>query len=120
MVLTSRGHKVFIVSPQKVAALRRYYKKHTKSDRIDSRVLAKLPLVDSENLNELYLPNSTIGAINGYCKHRAKIAEAIGSRKSRIQAIFTSVNPKLFECFSDNKFTKVARASCANMLTHSK
>lgn len=100
--------------------MRRYYKKHTKSDRIDSRVLAKLPLVDSENLNELYLPNSTIGAINGYCKHRAKIAEAIGSRKSRIQAIFTSVNPKLFECFSDNKFTKVARASCANMLTHSK
>lgn len=108
--LVSRGHKVFLVAPQKVADLRRYYKKHTKSDKIDTRVLAKLPLIDPENLNELYLPDSIIGALKGYCKQRSNISEAISAKKKRIQAIFTSVSPKLMECFSDNKFTKTARA----------
>lgn len=108
--LIARGHKVFLVAPQKVADLRKYYKKYTKSDRIDSRVLAKLPIVDSENLNELYLPEPIIAALKGYCKQRAKIVDSICARKTRIQAMFTSVSPKLMEAFGEDKFTQVSRA----------
>lgn len=108
--LISNGYKVFLVAPQKVSALRKYYKKYTKSDRIDSRILAKLPTIDPENLNELYLPEPIIGALKGYCKQRARIMDSISARKTRIQAMFTSVSPKLMESFGENKFTKVARA----------
>ena len=39
---------VYLVNSQQVPDLRKYFKKHAKSDRIDARVLAKLPLVDEE------------------------------------------------------------------------
>lgn len=112
--LVSKGYKVFLVNPQKVAALRKFYNKYTKSDRIDSRVLAKLPLVDPENLNELYLPNHIIGSLKNYCKQRVKIVGSISARKNRIQAIFSSLIPKLMNTFNENKFTKGTRAFMRN------
>jgi transposase len=36
------GVTVYLVNSQQVADLRRFYKRHAKSDRIDARVLAKL------------------------------------------------------------------------------
>ncbi len=41
-----------------MADLRRYYKRHAKSDRIDARVLARLPLVNLEHLHRLRLPTA--------------------------------------------------------------
>ena len=108
--LIAQDHTVFSVSPQKAADLRKYYRKHTKSDRIDAQVLAKLPLIDPENLNQLWLPDSVIGALKGYCKQRDKIVGNISSRKIRIEAHFTCVNPKLMETFGKNKFTAMSRA----------
>ena len=46
---------VFRVSGTKAAALRKFYRAHTKTDRIDARVLARMPMVD-EGLHELVLP----------------------------------------------------------------
>ena len=40
---------------QKVAALRRYLRTSAKSDRIDALTLAKMPFIDPERLDELYL-----------------------------------------------------------------
>ena len=37
---------IYLVNSQEVADLRRYYQRHAKSDRIDTRVLARLPLVN--------------------------------------------------------------------------
>jgi transposase len=50
---------VYLVNSQEVADLRRYYKRHAKSDRIDARVLARLPLVNSDKLHRLVLPSAT-------------------------------------------------------------
>ena len=50
---------VFLVNSQEVADLRRYYKRHAKSDRIDARVLARLPLVNPDKLHRLVLPAAT-------------------------------------------------------------
>ena len=49
--------KLFRVSGTKAAALRKFYRAHTKNDRIDSRVLARMPLVD-DGLHELVLPDA--------------------------------------------------------------
>src|SRR5215203_4600262 len=39
-----RGASVVLVPPERSADLRRYYAKHTKSDRLDSQLLARLPM----------------------------------------------------------------------------
>ena len=40
-----------MVPPEQSADLRDYYNKHTKTDRLDSKVLARLPLLHPEGLH---------------------------------------------------------------------
>ena len=40
----ARGHRVFRVSSQKAADLRRFFSRHTKTNGIDADTLARLPL----------------------------------------------------------------------------
>src|SRR6266571_250454 len=47
-----RGAHVVIVPPERSADLRAYFSKHAKSDRLDSRMLARLPMLHPEGLNE--------------------------------------------------------------------
>src|SRR3990172_4697143 len=46
------GARVVLVPPERSADLRAYYSKHTKTDRLDSRLLARLPLLHPEGLHE--------------------------------------------------------------------
>ena len=63
-----RGVRVYVVNSQQVADLRRYYKRHAKSDRIDARVLAKLPVVSPEKLHPLQLSSAEHLACQRGCK----------------------------------------------------
>jgi hypothetical protein len=40
-----------LVPPERSADLRRYYAKHTKSDRLDSQLLARLPMLHPDGLH---------------------------------------------------------------------
>jgi transposase len=44
------GAQVVLVPPERSADLRRYYAKHTKSDRLDSQLLARLPMLHPDGL----------------------------------------------------------------------
>lgn len=46
-----RGASVVLVPPERSADLRAYYSKHAKTDRLDSRILARLPLLHPEGLH---------------------------------------------------------------------
>jgi transposase len=46
-----RGASVVLVPPEQAADLRAYYAKHTKTDRLDSRVLARLPVLHPDGLH---------------------------------------------------------------------
>jgi hypothetical protein len=46
-----RGAHVVLVSAERSSDLRAYYAKHTKSDRLDSVLLARLPLLHPEGLH---------------------------------------------------------------------
>src|SRR3712207_5539618 len=46
-----RGARVVLVSAERSSDLRAYYAKHTKSDRLDSVLLARLPLLHPEGLH---------------------------------------------------------------------
>lgn len=46
----ARGATVVLVPPEQSKDLRSYYSKHTKTDKLDSRILARLPLLHPEGL----------------------------------------------------------------------
>ncbi len=44
----SKGATVVMVPPEQAADLRDYFNKHAKTDRLDSRILAKVPLLHAD------------------------------------------------------------------------
>jgi transposase len=66
--LIMRAVTVYLVNGQQVADLRRFYKRHAKSDRIDARVLAKLYLVAQEKLHALSLSPAELFSLQRACK----------------------------------------------------
>jgi hypothetical protein len=74
---------VYLVNSQQVADLRKYYKKHAKSDRIDARVLAKLPVVDEEKLHRLELAGATALACQRGCKQLERLLKQYTAAQNR-------------------------------------
>jgi cell division protein FtsB len=81
------GVTVYLVNAQQVADLRRYYKRHAKSDRIDARVLARLPLVNPDKLHRLRWPSATMLACQRACKQLDRLDGQIIAIQNRLQAI---------------------------------
>lgn len=78
--------RLYLVNAQQVADLRRFYKRHAKSDRIDARLLAKLPLINREQMHELVLPDAVILACQRSCKQLDRLEDEITALKNRILA----------------------------------
>lgn len=78
---------IHLVNSQQVADLRRFYKKHAKSDRIDVRVLVKLPVVCPEKLHPMTLPSANHFACQRGCKELDHLSSLATAQKNRIQAI---------------------------------
>lgn len=49
----ARGAVVSVVPPEQSADLRDYYNKHTKTDRLDSKMLARMPMLHPDGLRRL-------------------------------------------------------------------
>jgi transposase len=101
VVAKKRGHAVYRVKSEKVSDLRKYYKKHTKTDRIDADTLAKIPLVDYDSLYEVELPQADLQALNRMVRQHEKLTTSIAIRKRRIQDLICFAVPLLLECFND-------------------
>jgi transposase len=97
-----RGVKVYLVNSQQVADLRRYYRKHAKSDRIDARVLAKLPIVSPEKLHPLQLISATQLACQRGCKELDRLIDLSTAIHNRLRAIDRFAWPGLEKVLLDN------------------
>ncbi len=84
---TRHGVPVFLVNSQEVADLRRYYQRHAKSDRIDARVLVRLPVVNPEQLHRLHLSPATTLACQRACKQLDRLDSQIVALKNRLEAL---------------------------------
>ena len=107
--LIAKGHRVYRVTTQKSHDFRKFLDKHTKSDRIDARALAKLPLVSEDDVYELVLPTHDLGTLSRKAKHMAKLIKETSAHKLRIQSIFDMTNPKVLKAFGEDKFSKAGR-----------
>ncbi len=85
--LLRHGVVVYLVNSQQVADLRRFYKKHAKSDRIDARVLAKLYLVAQEKLHALRLPGAQLYALQRACKQLDWVVSEITKLTNQLIAL---------------------------------
>jgi hypothetical protein len=83
-----------------VAALRRYLRHSSKSDKIDAITLAKMPFVNAERLNEVYLPPAKIYAIQRLARQRKRLENSMATRKKRIISIVDGYLPGVHAAFS--------------------
>jgi transposase len=84
-----------------VAALRKYLRRSSKSDRIDALTLAKMPFVDVERLQDVYLPPVKINAILRLSRQRHRLEGDIAGRKKRILGIIDGYLPGVRQSFSN-------------------
>lgn len=101
--IRARHPDCLLVSTQSrnVAALRKYLRHSSKSDKIDAITLAKMPFVDAERLNEVFLPPAKIYAIQRLARQRRRIESDMAARKTRIISILDGYLPGVRLAFSN-------------------
>jgi transposase len=90
------GARVVLVAPEQSADLRRYYKKHVKNDRLDSMLLARLPLLHPEGLD----PISDLGpadALKRAVRRRVNLVEQHLGCRQRLDAMLDLLGPSYVE-----------------------
>jgi hypothetical protein len=106
--LIRHGVTIYLVNSQQVADLRKYFKKHAKSDRIDCRVLAKLPFVDAERLHRLELSNAETLACRRGCKQLERLMKQSTACQNRLIALDRFAWPRLEEAVFSDLFSPAA------------
>jgi hypothetical protein len=103
--------RMFRVSGTKAAALRKFYRAHTKTDRIDVRVLARMPMVD-DGLHELVLPDASELALKRLVVLRNKLVGEVVKVDDRVRSTLHWAAPGLLsgrESVTDGFLAVLAR-----------
>jgi transposase len=88
-----RGHAVYRVSPAKAADLRRFLRRHAKSNGIDAETLARMPLADPGGLQQLELPGAPAAALDRRVRACARLTQAAAEHKARIKDLVRQLMP---------------------------
>ncbi len=102
------GCEVVRVKAHKVKDLRKFYSRHRKSDKIDAQTLAMMPIVDRDNLEEVYLPPAQNMALTRRVRQREHFVEKLTAQKNRITSLIDWAFPGLMKCLTD-PFGNVAK-----------
>jgi len=105
-----KGFRVFLVKTQKSYDLRRFIKRHTKTDSLDAKALAKLPFIFPEDMNEYVPPSKESSALERLVKSRETIVSKTSGYKNRVYSHFQLLNPFVLQEFGTNRFTQLAKA----------
>ncbi|WP_211222108.1 IS110 family transposase [Nocardioides halotolerans] len=97
----SRGARVVMVPTTQSADLRAYYSKHAKNDRLDSEILAKLPLLHPEGLREFTGPGSA-DPLRRLTKQRSTMVKRRTAVYSRLDAFIELLGPAWYGVLGSN------------------
>jgi transposase len=103
--LKSKGAEVVLVPPEQSSDLRDYYNKHAKTDRLDSRILARLPLLHPEGLRSI----DDLGVadpLRRAVRHRSNIVKRRTASVLRIEALLELMGPALGEVLGGGDLPK--------------
>jgi transposase len=90
---SSRGHTVYRVSSAKAHDLRRFLRRHAKSNSIDADTLARLPLVDPAGLWPLQLPDAPGAALDRRVRACDRLTQAAATHKRPIKDLVRQLLP---------------------------
>ena len=107
--LAVRDHTVYLVRPDKSAALRKFYARHTKSNRTDARTLAKMPVVDPEGVHAFTMPTIEVARLRDLGRQRDRLVSSAADRKRRIESKFGQLMPTLMDALRSDRFTSFSR-----------
>ena len=105
--LQSRGATVILVPPEQSADLRDYYNKHTKTDRLDSKVLARLPLLHPEGLRGI----DNLGpaqSLRRAVRHRFSLVKRRSAASLRLDALVELLGPGWADALGSATASKTA------------
>jgi len=106
-----RGARVVMVPTTQSADLRRYYSRHAKNDRLDSEILAKLPLLHPEGLRDFTGPG-TADPLRRLTKQRSTMVKRRTAVYSRLDALVELLGPGWYEVLGSD-YGKAALAFLA-------
>lgn len=91
----NRGHNVFRVSSVKAFDLRRFLSRHAKSNSIDAETLAKLAVIDRDNLVPLKLPTADQASLDRRVRAADRLGEMVARHKTRIRELVRQTMPMI-------------------------
>lgn len=97
----SKGARVHLVPPEQSADLRRYYAKHVKNDRVDAKLLARLPLLHPDGLHEAQVPSGARGTLKRIVKRRARLVSEVAQHCQRVRSLLHWVMPGMNEVLGE-------------------
>ncbi len=89
-------YRLYRVSGRKSAALRAFYRSHTKTDHIDARVLARMPAVD-DSLLAYSLPTSAEMALKRLVVARHKLTTETTKIQNRVRSLLAWAAPGMLK-----------------------
>lgn len=96
-----RGARVVMVPTTQSADLRKYYSRHTKNDRIDSELLARLPLLHPEGLRE-YSGQGPADPLRRLVKQRSTMVKRRTAVLARLDALVELFGPGWYAALGSN------------------
>lgn len=106
-----RGAQVSMVPTTQSADLRAYYSKHTKNDHLDSKMLARLPLLHPEGLRE-HAGNGPAEPLRRIVKIRSSIVKRRTAIFARLDAHLELLGPAWYDALGSS-YGKAALAVLA-------
>lgn len=106
----ARGATVLLVPPEQSADLRDYYHKHTKTDRLDSRVLARLPLLHPDGDLTVLENLGSADPLKRAVRRRTSLQDRRADSFKRLDALVELLGPGWGDVLGHGNYTKTALA----------
>jgi transposase len=87
------GDRVYRVSSQRAADLRRYFRRHHKTNRIDATTLARMAIVEGDALRPVELARGDAAALDREVRVTERLTEEMATRKRRIRDLARQLMP---------------------------
>ena len=104
----AHGAKVVVLPPEQSADLRRYFNKHTKNDRLDSRVLAKVPLLHADVPLREHTDPGPAAPLRRAVRRRAALVDRRVATFQRIDALLELLGPDWIVALGGTDYGKTA------------
>ena len=107
-----RGASVIVIPSEQSADLRAYYAKHTKSDRLDSRMLARVPLLHPEGLRAAQ-GLGPAESMRRVTKLRSSLVKRRNTIVARLDSYLELLGPSWHACFRGDLVHNTPLQLCA-------